>query len=134
MQIILSLFAIDGLYIAVLVYVDDIIIPSNNDAAVSQLKVDLVTAFKLRDLGPLKYFLGLEIALSNKGISVCQKKYTLELLKEIGLLACEPSTIPMDPSVKLCEDSVEPVLEDPAHYRRLVGEMMYLMLGTDSTS
>lgn len=99
-----------GIYTAVLVYVDDIIIASNTDADVDQLKFHLSEAFKLRDLGPLKYFLGLEIARSSKGIAVCQRKYTLSLLEDAGLLACKLSSIPMDPGAKLCLDSKEPLL------------------------
>lgn len=119
---------VHGIYTAVLVYVDDIIIASNNDEDVTQLKIDLNDAFKLRDLGILKYFLGLEIARSTKGISVCQRKYTLGLLEDTGLLACKLSPIPMDPHVKLCLDSKEPLLDDQAAYRRLVGRMMYLTI------
>ncbi|CAA7046103.1 unnamed protein product [Microthlaspi erraticum] len=117
-----------GIYVAVLVYVDDIIITSNNDSAVDTLKVNLTEAFRLRDLGPLRYFLGLEIARSVKGISVCQRKYTLELLEEAGLTDCKPSSIPMEPSIKLVQDSAEPVIDDIGLYRKLVGKMMYLTI------
>jgi hypothetical protein len=119
---------VNGKYIAVLVYVDDIIIASNDDAEVVELKADLERAFKLRDLGTLKYFLGLEIARNASGISVCQRKYALGLLEETGLLACKPSNIPMEPSIKLISDGDEPPMEDPASYRRLVGKMMYLTI------
>uniref|UniRef100_A0A1J3D4V3 Copia protein n=1 Tax=Noccaea caerulescens TaxID=107243 RepID=A0A1J3D4V3_NOCCA len=44
------------------------------------------------------------------------------------MLACKPSSIPMDPSIKLALDSDEPVLEDITPYRRLVGKMMYLTI------
>ena len=117
-----------GKYVAVLVYVDDIIIASNDDDSVSHLKEGLRKSFKLRDLGPLRYFLGLEIARSKEGISICQYKYVLELLEETCLLSCKPSTIPMDPSIKLVQDSLEPVLPDPTIYIRLVGKMMYLTI------
>lgn len=119
---------INSHYIVVLVYVDDIIIASNVTEDVDQLKDDLQKAFKFRDLGPLKYFLGLEIVCSTKGISVCQQKYTLGLLEESGLMACKPSPIPMDPSIKLTQDSQEPLLDDACAYRRLVGKMMYLTI------
>lgn len=119
---------LNGIYTAVLIYVDDIIIASNNDEFVAQLKIDLNEVFKLRDLGPLKYFLGLEIARSDRGISVCQRKYTLSLLEDTGLLACKRSSVPMDPPVKLRLDSVEPLLDDPMAYRRLVGRLMYLTI------
>lgn len=61
----------NGKYVAVLVYVDDIIIAANDDYEVAKLKIDLQSALKLRDLGSLQYFFGLEIVRSSKGISVC---------------------------------------------------------------
>ncbi|KAG7583985.1 Retrotransposon Copia-like N-terminal [Arabidopsis suecica] len=115
-------------YIALLVYVDDIVIAGNNDATIEVLKNDLAKAFKLRDLGPLKYFLGLEIARTKEGISVCQRKYTLNLLEETGLLVCRPSTILMEPSLKLSQHSDEPEIENPKTYRRLIGKLMYLTI------
>lgn len=61
----------DEAFLCVLIYVDDIIIASNNDFAVDTLKTQLKSNFKLRDLGPLKCFLGLEIARSSAGIHIC---------------------------------------------------------------
>lgn len=60
-------------FVVVLVYVDDIIIASTTLDEAIQLTNDLKKCFKLRDLGALKYFLGLEIARSTDGISLCQK-------------------------------------------------------------
>lgn len=59
---------------AVLIYADDILVASNNDDAVKEFVDELESHFKLRNLGAAKYFLGLEIARSEKGISVCQRK------------------------------------------------------------
>ena len=116
----------DGKYIAVLVYVDDII--CNDDKEVDQLKDDLRGVFKLRDLGPLKYFLGLDIVCSQKGITICQRKYVLEILEETRKMACKPSSIPMDPSIKLFYDPKVPLIDNPTVYRRLVGRLMYLTI------
>ena len=112
-------------YMAVLVYVDDIIIASSCDKATMLLKEALQTSFKLRDLGTLRYFLGLEITRSSSGISICQRKYVLDLLTDTGLLGCKPSSIPMDPSVKLSTEDGE-LLPNAEVYRRLVGKLLYL--------
>ena len=56
---------------ALLVYVDDILIASNDPQSIANLKAVLDKQFKLKDLGSLKYFLGLEVARSEKGISLC---------------------------------------------------------------
>ncbi|CAF2376927.1 unnamed protein product [Brassica oleracea var. botrytis] len=64
---------------AVLVYVDDIIIASSCDHAKALLKTALEASFKLRDLGTLRYFfLGVEIARSSAGITLCQRKYNVK--------------------------------------------------------
>jgi len=115
------------IYLCVLVYVDDIIIASNNDAAVDELKSQLKDCFKLRDLGPLKYFLGLEIARSAAGIHVCQQKYAMDLLDETGLLGCKPSSVPMDPSITFSRETGGDFVDAKA-YRRLIGRLMYLQI------
>lgn len=91
----------NGKYFVVLVYVDDIIIVSNDDMEVERFKDDLKKVFKLCDLGELKYFLGLEIARLSTGILVCQRKYILEFFEEIGMLVCKFLSIFMDFSLKL---------------------------------
>ena len=114
-----------GIYMAVLVYVDGIVIASSCDKATELLKTALQASFKLRDLGTLRYFLGLEIARSSAGISICQRKYVLDLLTETGLLGSKPSSIPLDPSLKLSKEDGE-LLPNAEPYRRLIGKLLYL--------
>ncbi|XP_019057758.1 PREDICTED: uncharacterized protein LOC109116562 [Tarenaya hassleriana] len=92
---------------------------------IDAVKKHLCSQFLLKDLGSLKYFLGLEIARSSKGIHICQRKYALELLEEFGMLACKPRASPMDTKEKIQSDSGEP-LSNPTLYRKLVGKLIYL--------
>lgn len=85
-----------GSIIIPLVYVDDILIASNDVDAVNTFKHFLDKKFKLKDLGTLKYFLGIEVASIERGISLCQRKFTLELLSKTGLLASKPANIPLE--------------------------------------
>lgn len=56
----------------------------------------------MKDLGPLKYFMGIEVLRSKKGMFLTQRKYTLDLLKETGMTACNPINTPMAKNMKLC--------------------------------
>ncbi|RVW35898.1 Retrovirus-related Pol polyprotein from transposon TNT 1-94 [Vitis vinifera] len=84
------------------------------------LKKYLSEEFEVKDLGNLKYFLGMEVARSRKGIVVSQRKYILDLLKETGMLGCKPIDTPMDSQKKLgIEKESTPV--DRGRYQRLSG-------------
>ena len=58
-------------FIVLLVYVDNVLIASSDQKGVEDFKVLLDQKFKLKDLGELRYFLGLEVARTDKGISLC---------------------------------------------------------------
>jgi hypothetical protein len=114
-------------FVALLVYVDDILIVSNDRIAISDLTVLLNSTFKLKDLGSLKFFLGLEVARSSKGISISQKKYALEIFDDYGVLAAKPSLVPMESNQKLSRDSGD-LIPDPTVYRRMIGKLVYLTI------
>lgn len=76
-------------------------------------------------LGSLKYFLRIEVSRSNNGIFLSQWEYTLDLLHETGMLACQPIETPTKERLKLGIESNQ-VLVDKGRYQRLVGRLMYL--------
>lgn len=114
-------------YIYLVVYVEDIVIAGDDYEGIKALKQHLFQNFQTKDLGPLRYFLGIEVAQSKSGIAISQRKYALDIIEETGLIDCKPVDTPMDHNVKLLPDQGEPY-SDPGRYRRLVGKLNYLTL------
>ena len=106
-------------------YVDDIILTGDNILEMACLKKRLAKEFEIKDLGPLRYFLGMEIARNRSGIFVSQRKYVLDLLKETGLLGCKLVNTLVDPNIKLSNQNSS-ALVDKGRYQRLVGKLIYL--------
>jgi hypothetical protein len=71
------------------VYVDDLVLGGTNVDEINHIKSLLDTKFSIKDLGVLKYFLGFEAARTKAGISLCQRKYTLDLITDVGLLGAK---------------------------------------------
>ena len=114
----------NGKIMALVVYVDDIILMGNDEHEARRLKEELNKEFEINDLGNLRYFLGIEVARSRKGIIISQRKYVLDLLKEIGILGCKVVETPIEVNHK-----VETIMRedlDRESYRRLVGKLIYL--------
>ena len=85
-----------GVSIRLLAYVDDLIISGSSPADIKLLKDYLSVCFHMKDLGFLKYFLGIEVARSATGFYLCQRKYATDIVTEMGLLGCKPAGSPMD--------------------------------------
>ncbi|KAE8695793.1 hypothetical protein F3Y22_tig00110684pilonHSYRG00005 [Hibiscus syriacus] len=91
----------DKKIVVLLIYVDDLLITGNDNCLINDLKNLLSKKFKMKDLGELKYFLGLEVMRSKEGILVNQRKYALELIEESGMSGSKPVRIPFEQNVKL---------------------------------
>ncbi|PKI73561.1 hypothetical protein CRG98_006142 [Punica granatum] len=120
-------FSQGGVFLAVLVYVDDMILVTNDPISCAHFKDYLHQCFRIKDLGPLSYFLGIEIIHSDSGLFLNQRKYTLDILTEAGMLGSRPAHFPMEQQHRLSRDSGDPI-PDPGLYRRLIGRLLYLTI------
>ncbi|GJW23916.1 retrovirus-related pol polyprotein from transposon TNT 1-94 [Tanacetum coccineum] len=76
-------------------------------------------------MGELSYFLGLQIKQDDKGISICQEKYTRDLLKKYKIFDSSSVKTPMVPPNNLSHDLAgKPVNE--TLYRGMIGSLVYL--------
>ena len=73
----------------------------------------------------LRYFLGIEVARSKRGIYVTQKKYILDLLNETKMLGCKPTGTPINQNHQLGAIT-EGILVEKGRYQKLVGRLIYL--------
>ncbi|GKA66454.1 retrovirus-related pol polyprotein from transposon TNT 1-94, partial [Tanacetum coccineum] len=112
---------------AALVYVDDILITGNSSSGIQHHKQALDAKFTIKDLGLVKYFLGIEICSTANGTHLNQRKYILDVLTDAGLTAANLNLSPLPTNLKLSLDKGSP-LPDPATYRRLVGRLLYLTM------
>ncbi|XP_020972603.1 uncharacterized protein LOC107627359 [Arachis ipaensis] len=109
----------------ILVYVDDLILFGDNMVEIETIKKALDAEFSIKDLGKLKFFLGMEVARSSQGIALYQRKYTLDLLEEYGMLEAKPASVPMLYNGKISKENGTKLV-DLTCFRRLLGRLLYL--------
>nr|GEW59588.1 ribonuclease H-like domain-containing protein [Tanacetum cinerariifolium] len=104
-----------------LVYVDDLVSTGNSEVEIEKFKTFLNKKFKMKDLGELKYFLGIKVLKSKTGLCLNQKKYCLELLHEFGLLAYRPVLTPLPENIVLAhkETKDDKYLKNITSYQKL---------------
>ncbi|XP_075074851.1 uncharacterized protein LOC142162398 [Nicotiana tabacum] len=107
------------------VYVDDVLLIGTDSEEIDQLKAFLHDKFRIKDLGQLHYFLGLEILYKLDGIIISQRKFVLDLLKDYVCLHCPSLTSPLDSTTKSKAKEGAP-LSDPTFYRKLIGKLNFL--------
>nr|GEU42808.1 hypothetical protein [Tanacetum cinerariifolium] len=114
-------------FTVVLVYVDDMLLTSNSQSEILNLKNSLDKKFTIKDLGLAKYFLGIELCKTDTGMHLNQRKYILDLLTDAGLTGAKPSPFPLPTQLKLSLDKGNP-LKDAGVYRRLIWRLLYLTM------
>ena len=106
-------------------YVDDIIITGNAPTQIAYLISTLNATFDLKDLGPLNYFLGIQITPTKYGLTLSQTKYAFDVLHRLHMHNSKPTKTPCCLATRLTPDSGL-CLSDPSPYRSMVGALQYL--------
>jgi hypothetical protein len=106
-----------------LLYVDDMIITDDDPEYIAFVKARLSDQFLMSDLGPLRYFLGIEISSTYEGFVLSQEKYIQDLLDRASLTDHRTAETPMELNIHLVATDDEP-LEDPTRYRHIVGSLV----------
>jgi hypothetical protein len=110
-----------------LLYVDDMLITGDNADHILAVKRQLGEQFQMSDLGPLSYFLGIEVLHSTKGYYLSQAKYIQDLIARSGITDTKTAATPMETHLQLRPTDGTP-LADPTRYRHIVGSLVYLTI------
>lgn len=126
-----------GKVILVAIYVDDLIIATNNEEKWIELKSELSKSFEMKDLGQLNFCLGIEFRQDpiTKEITMSQRKYIQNILKKFNMENSKPVTTPLNSSIKLSKEmcpktETEKAEAEKLPYQNLVGSLMYLAVST----
>ncbi|KAM1198584.1 hypothetical protein ACFX2I_009959 [Malus domestica] len=116
-----------GVYLILLIYVDDILLTGNSSRQMTCLINKLGTLFSMKDLGPLHYFLGVEVKYVDDQMHLSQAKYALDLLQRTKFLDAKPISTPVSCGQKLSAYDGE-AHDSPDLYRSVVGALQYLTI------
>lgn len=105
-----------------LVYVDDILITGSHPLVISSLITKLQQEFPFKDLGPLSFFLGIQVTGTSSGLDLYQTKYIYELLDKALMAESKPTKSPCTSGSKLSKHDGEP-LSDPTIYKQIVSAL-----------
>ncbi|PWA54556.1 ribonuclease H-like domain, Reverse transcriptase, RNA-dependent DNA polymerase [Artemisia annua] len=108
------------------VYVDDLIITGTPKEEIDKFKAQMEENFEMSDLGLLAYYLGIEVTQARGNISIKQSAYATKILKEVGMMDCNETLIPMDPGTRLTKNT-EGTMVNSSEYRSLIGCLRYLL-------
>jgi hypothetical protein len=118
--------------IIIAMWVDDLIIFGKDMASINDLKVQLNEEYEMKDLGELKYFLGIQVHRDRerKIIHINQSGYNRTILERYGMQNSKPANTPLSSSARLTKATVTDILTDQKEYQSMVGSLMYAMLAT----
>ena len=112
--------------LVIAVYVDDLFVTGTNLNMIEEFKKEMASKFDMSDLGKLTYYLGIEVAQHDGGITLNQKRYAMKILEEAEMKDCNPVHTPMESSLKLSRSEKEKEV-DATFFRKNIGCLRYLL-------
>ncbi|XP_062208995.1 uncharacterized mitochondrial protein AtMg00810-like [Phragmites australis] len=98
-----------------------------SDALLKNIVDRLRTEFAIKDMGPLHFFLGVDVQRTAHEFFLSQNKYAVELFDRAGMTNCKPAATPIDTKAKLSSTAGSAV-HDPSEYRSITGALQYLTI------
>ena len=118
-----------GFQCFLLIYVDDVVLISNNVHRLQQLITTLSSSFSLRDLGKLNFFLGIQVYRNSDGILLSQNSYISDIIQSAGMGTCKPANTSMASGVVYNKIDGMPLSSAEATlYRKIDGSLQYLTI------
>lgn len=116
-----------GIFLRLIVYVNDIIFTGNNNAKIGEVKQFLHKEFTIKDLSETGYFLGIQLMQNKHDIAILQQKFIHNILQETNMLDAKTHDTPFPTISKLSTtDGAE--LQNHNKYKRLIGKLLYLIV------
>jgi len=118
--------------VMIAMWVDDLVIFGKDLASIDAVKQQLKEEYEMKDLGELKYFLGIQVHRDKeqKLIHINQSSYNRTVLERFGMTNSKPANTPLPSSVRLIKATMTDVLTEQKEYQSIVGSLMYAMLAT----
>ncbi|XP_024011200.1 uncharacterized protein LOC112086480 [Eutrema salsugineum] len=113
--------------ILLLLYVDDMVITGSGSCILQSLLSELNKHFRMKDMGQLHYFLGIQARFHSEGLFLSQQKYAEDLLAIAGMTDCSPMPTPLPIQLDRVPHQNE-LFSNPTYFRSLAGKLQYLTL------
>ena len=122
----------DHTEIFIVVWVDDIVVAANTEQNLSTIKDKLKDQFRMKDLGRISWFLGIQFRQTEDGIEIDQSFYLRSILARFQMSDCNPRKTPCETKPESYEavDVTDQSEEDVRKYREVVGSLVYAMTCT----
>ena len=118
----------NGSIIFILIHVDDLLISSSNKNDLISVKNAMAKRFKIKDLGLLKWYLGVEFKYSKNSISMSQENFIEKVLEKFNMQDAKTKSLPCDVGFNKFDCSESKPLENPTLFRAIIGSLVYILI------